>query len=485
MGHWSEMLVEEVAQRVGQGADRGVLKELLKEVGSEVELLSGRTFGQAELRSEIIDSGGFPFVEVADAHITGFTSDHEVWPVPDPANPHLASVVQMLRPANTATTAMPTGHAVWAAGQFLSWAVQTQRLDTRFMLAWLGSAFDSDQRVQYLRQAFDPTNRLNVPIAAAEVNGWWFQITRRLRWITRESADNHRLVQTLIPEDEGLRGLIGEEPILIMARATEHPVKLAYAFRVWHRVNRDARRPWRYAAKAIHGHGVPIITIDDDSTSNEIACQLVLLAFWHKYLGPQEPILADAVSAAYPKAVYRVQRGTRLPDVRSAAGILLEGLLHPGFDPARGAEFARRYVSRKATIAVLEQRKVDAPGLREWESLGMTERSYYKLLARTFSKRGKRYELDREGRERVQALVEAKTRSKARHDAAMALLQERGFSYDAARKWLQRNSIERAVDAYPRGGRAGPRPSRTSVEVAAETGTHVTAHVRSEFATQG
>ena len=35
----------------------------------------------------------------------------------------------------------------------------------------------------------------------------------------------------------------------------------------------------------------PIITIDDDSKTSEIACQLVLLAYWRKYLGPQEPLL--------------------------------------------------------------------------------------------------------------------------------------------------------------------------------------------------
>src|SRR3989442_606052 len=75
MGHWSELLVDEVAERVGQGADRSVLKGLLKEVASEIELLSGRAFGQTDLRSEILDSGGFPFVDVPDAHITGFSSD--------------------------------------------------------------------------------------------------------------------------------------------------------------------------------------------------------------------------------------------------------------------------------------------------------------------------------------------------------------------------------------------------------------------------
>jgi hypothetical protein len=46
----------------------------------------------------------------------------------------------------------------------------------------------------------------------------------------------------------------------------------------------------------------------------------------------------------------------------------------------------------------------------------------------------------------------------------MHLLQERGFSYAAARKWLQRHAIEEAVHAQPRGRhlRAGGKLSQTS-----------------------
>src|SRR2546422_6816484 len=100
MGHWSEMLVEDLAEQVDQGADRAVLKGFLRAAASEIELLSGRTFDPAQLRSEILDSGGLPFAEVADAHLAGFASDREAWPIPDPANPQLASIVQVLRPSH-------------------------------------------------------------------------------------------------------------------------------------------------------------------------------------------------------------------------------------------------------------------------------------------------------------------------------------------------------------------------------------------------
>ncbi len=451
MGHWSDSLLNDVSARVGPGADSAVLKELLRKAASEIELLSGRTFGEAHQRSESINSGGLPFVEVGDAHVAGFTTDHEVWPIPDPVNPHLATVVQLVRPAEIAGRAAPAGQALWVAGQFLARSVQAKRLDPWFMLWWLGKAFEPEQRMEYLRQAFDPAHRLFVPIAGASFDGWWFQISRRLRWLTRDSGDDHRLVQPLNDDEDSLSGLVGGEPVLIIARMTEHPTAWAIAFRIWHNVARDAKRPWRYAAAAIHQHGVPILSIDEGSTANEIACQLVLLAYWHKYIGQDQPVIDEALAAAYPKAVERVRRGAQLPDLRSAAAVLLEGLLHPGFDPAQGAESARRYVSRKATIAVMEHRKLETPGLREWERLGLTERSYYKLLRRLIAKRGRRYDLDEEERARIRKHVDMQTQRKARHDAAMHLLQERGFSYGAARKWLQRHAIEEVVHAHPRG----------------------------------
>jgi hypothetical protein len=97
-------------------------------------------------------------------------------------------------------------------------------------------------------------------------------------------------------------------------------------------------RPWRKIAKAIHGHGIPTITLDPVSTPYEIACQVVLKGYWHGYIGSEEPALANAVAMAYPRQVERIQRATRAPNRASAAATLLEQLIHPGFDPAQGAE---------------------------------------------------------------------------------------------------------------------------------------------------
>jgi hypothetical protein len=83
-------------------------------------------------------------------------------------------------------------------------------------------------------------------------------------------------------------------------------------------------RPWSKIATAIHGHGIPTITLDPVSTPFEIACQVVLKGYWHGYIGSDEPALANAVAMAYPRQVERIRRVTRAPNSVSAAATLLE-----------------------------------------------------------------------------------------------------------------------------------------------------------------
>jgi len=59
-----------------------------------IQFLAGRTFGKSEQKTETIDSGGLPFVDVEDVQIGTHSADIPVWPVPDPANPALARVLQ-------------------------------------------------------------------------------------------------------------------------------------------------------------------------------------------------------------------------------------------------------------------------------------------------------------------------------------------------------------------------------------------------------
>jgi hypothetical protein len=102
--------------------------------------------------------------------------------------------------------------------------------------------------------------------------------------------------------------------------------------------------------------------------------------YWHGYIGGDEPALANAVATAYPGPVERIQRGTGAPNGASAAAMLLEQLVHPEFDPARGAGATRRYVRRKASIVVMEHRKRETPDRYPWKQVGISERRYYKLL---------------------------------------------------------------------------------------------------------
>jgi hypothetical protein len=202
---------------------------------------------------------------------------------------------------------------------------------------------------------------------------------------------------------------------------------------------------------------MPILSLDPESTPEELGCQLLLLAFWHKYVSPDDPELADAIASAYPEPVRRIVRATGAPDTRAAAAMLFEGLLRPGFDPSMGAAAARRYVARKASIAIRNHRKAADGGLCPWEALGVSERRYYKLLSQFAPKNGGKYEVDQDVLDRIRSHLVGRDQATEKHDAAMAVLQERGFSYDAARKWLQRHDYSEVL-------RAQPRPKRTPTD---------------------
>jgi hypothetical protein len=244
---------------------------------------------------------------------------------------------------------------------------------------------------------------------------------------------------------------------LIIARITGHPADWAMAVRIWPSVERpDAmKKGWRVTATAVHDYGMPILSLDPESTPDELSCQLLLLAFWHKYVSADDPELADAIASAYPEPVGRIARATGVPDTRAAVATLFEGLLRPGFDPSMGAAAARRYVARKATIAIRNHRKAADGRLRPWETLGVTERRYYKLLSQFAPKTGGRYEVDQDVLDRIRNHLASRDRATEKHAAAMEVLQERGFSYHAARKWLQRHDCSGALTAKP-------RPKRTS-----------------------
>jgi hypothetical protein len=459
MGHWSESLVYEAAQRIGGIPDRGVLVDVLARVGRELEVLSGRSFHALRRATLVIEPSGLPFVDVPDLQVGSMEPVVGAWAVPDPVNHQLATVLQVSALADPAPKAAPVADALWIAGQLVAKASQAGLLSRDYVLHWLGVSMGHEQRMELMRRVMDPAVRLSVPILAVPVGGWWIQIARRLIWVTSETEDEGRLFE--LQFDKTMAGgevapLAAVEPILIVARMTRQPADWAFTARIWTEgVRRPVDRAWSKFAKAIHAHGIPTITLDPISTPYEIACQVVLKGYWHGYIGSDELALANAVAMAYPRQVERIQRVTRAPNRAFAAATLLEQLIRPGFDPAQGAEATRRYVRRKASIAVMQHRKGEAPDRYPWTQVGISERRYYKLLPRFAQKVNGRYVLDYDDVvARMKAYLDDVDHVRAVRADALGVLREHGFGEAAARKWLQRHRPEEAVDAWPR----GPRP---------------------------
>jgi hypothetical protein len=458
MGHWSESLVDEVVEDLPGSPDRRVVMDLLAQVGRELDVLSGRSFRPLRRATSVIEPNGLPFVDIPDLQVGSLEPEAGAWEIPDPVNPQIAAVLQVLPLANPVPTAAPVVDAFWMAGQLLAAASQTGRLSRDYVLHWLGASVNREQRMELMRRVMDPAVRLSVPILAIPINGWWIQIARRLIWVTSETEDEGRLIELLL-DNTMTRGevapLAAIEPILIVARMTRQPAEWAFTARIWTEgVRRPIDRPWTKIAKAIHGHGIPTITVDPISTPYEIACQVVLKGYWHGYIESDEPALAKAVAMAYPREVERIQRKTHAPNSESAAAMLLEQLIRPGFDPAQGAEATRRYMRRKASIAVKQYRKSEAPDRYPWTRVGISERRYYKLLPQFAQKVNGRYVLDQDDVvARMKAHLDRVDHVRAIRAATLDVLRAHGFGEEAARKWLQRHRPEEAVNAWPRGQR--------------------------------
>ncbi len=460
VGHWSEFLVDEIAAQLPAGIDRDRLLAAARRAGTEIEALTGQSFGPPTRNTVSISTFGLPFVELPGLLIGSEESPSGIWPIPNPVDRERATVVQVAEVPTPLEPAMPVGLALRAAGNLVHATARSGFLSRDYMLLWLGRALPPAERAEFLRSLLDNSNHVHVPVAAASGRGWVLQIARRLLWIT-STTEEQRLIEPLITDgDDAMRALVAVEPLLIIGRVASHPADWAMAVRIWPSIERPTTLAsrWRHIAGAIREYGIPVMPLDLQSTPEEIQCQLLLLAYWHKYIDADEPEIADAIAAAYPKPVERIARATKTPDRQAAAAILFEGLLQPGFDPVRGAAAARRYVSRKATIAILNHRKADSGGVRPWEALGVSERRYYKLLKRFAPKNGGRYEVDEGVLEQIRRHLVTRDQETEKHAAAMALLQQRGFGYAAARKWLQRHDLAEALTARPRSKRSSVRP---------------------------
>ncbi|MFC0107851.1 hypothetical protein [Kibdelosporangium aridum] len=460
MGHWSEQLADELVQRLGADADPQRVAELLGRVGREIDVLTGRSFAPLRQVTSTLEPNGLPFADVPDLRIDSTEQLDGVWAVPDPVNPEIATALQLAAFAPPSQKPVQIADALWIAGQLIASASQTGRLSRDHVLYWLGTSMAHEERMATFRRAMDPSVRISIPVFGQSLGGWWFQVSRRLVWVTNETEEEGRLYEPLLRDDsepdDDTKPLMATESVLIMAPMDRHPVNWAFTARIWpENVRLPTDRPWSRISNAIHGHGIPTITTDSSLTSLEIACQVVLKAYWHGYIGGTEPALANAVALAYPQPVERIRRACNTPDRRSAATMLLAQLIRPGFNPAQGAEATRRYVRRKASITIMEHRKAEAPDRYPWTQIGISERRYYKLLPLFAKKENGRYVFEQDDLvTRMRAHLDNDDRSREVRVAALEVLLSRGFSKEAARKWLQRHPVEQAVKAQPRSNRA-------------------------------
>jgi hypothetical protein len=102
MGHWSESLVDEIAQQIGGNPDRRLLMDLAAQAGRELEVLSGRSFRPLRRMTSVFETNGLPFADIPDMQAGSLEPMAGVREIPDPVNPQIAAVLQGAFPADPA-----------------------------------------------------------------------------------------------------------------------------------------------------------------------------------------------------------------------------------------------------------------------------------------------------------------------------------------------------------------------------------------------
>ena len=457
MGHWSEQDLADIKRRLGIGGDEHdeELLAYLQASQEEIERLAGRRFDVERLATLDLKPNGLPFLPVDDLHVDRPpATDVSVWPIPDPVHPEYGRVLQVIAPYGVAPRAGPLSDALAYAARFAASAAREGAF-TDTMARWLAAEREQDRLEEVLGWTMDPASQVHVPVARSEIDGWWIQFSRRLFVVKHDTPDDVGLVEVLIDGSDKGWALVASEPLIIIARRTEHPTIWAMPIRVWISSGTKASRTWSIprGAEAIHRYGLPVVSLDGDSTAAEATAQLLLAAFWHGYLD-DSPEIPMALVSAFGREVGTIRRGTGDPDDRAAATRLFERLFGKGFDPSCSAETMRHYVRHHARTIVRAHRasqRTDQP----WQRLGISEGYYYKLLRKKGVVKGAdgRFVVNDAVLGSLRDELEARSAVRTRNQAAIELLEGRGFSKANARKWLQRHPIEEIAIARPREGR--------------------------------
>jgi hypothetical protein len=451
MGHWADDLLSELKTDLGITGDErdAELRGNLLRAQADIELLTGHRIDSEPVRARV-DHGNLPFLAALDMQTATLQANAEVWPIPDPVHPEFSNVLQLGRLRDLPGKALPKAEALSAAAAVVAELHRTGWL-RQAAVSWFLDKSKAMPPAELGRMLLDEQHQHHVPVACGTVDGWGFQVSRRIVLVPPNTPNEPGLVEILVPV--GQLTLVATEPIVVVARVTSHPADWALAARIWvHHGIPHHPRTWRATSGVIHGNGIPIITLDEGSTPEEVVAQMLLVAYWHGYLdGDEASLIPVSLASAFQGDVARVKRGIGSSDMETAASSLFERLLRPGFDPTRGAGSIRHYIAHHATTLIREHRATLADS-HPWDEFEIEERQYYKLLAR-FAPRGPkgRYEIDDAVRQRIRDHVE----ERRRRAAAMDLLRARGFGEDAARKWLQRHDIDEIATAQPRRPRMG------------------------------
>jgi hypothetical protein len=452
MGHWADKRLPELKQQLGIVGDEHDAKLLgyLRGAESAIELATGVEFS-ASSRHLSLDFGGLAFGPTLGLQTPTLEAGSECWPIADPVHPEFSHVLQAKRVPQSAGRAVPKTEALTVAAAVLA-AVYRDGGLSKVPLMWFFQQASAQPVAELCRQLLDPARHVQVPIFEAAIDGWWVQIARRVWLVGRSVPDEPRFSEMLIRLGDG-RGFAAGEAIVIVARTATRPSDWAFVARVWTLEGMlSTPLSWRMAARAVHTYGLPTVCLDRKSTPEEVVAQMLLAAYWYGYLEREETaLIPSSLAAAFPRDVARVRSGTSQPGTEEAAALLFERLIHPGFDPTRGAGSIRRYVAHHAATLVRDHRSQQAE-FHIWDKLGIEKRNYYKLLAK-FATKGPdgRYQADDE----VVAKISAHRKDHETRRAAIELLRSHGFSDAAARKRFQRHGLSEIATVRPRRPRGG------------------------------
>jgi len=232
MGHWAEGRLPELKQQLGISGDEhdAELLPYVRQAQSEIEVLAGHRFESRPFALHI-DHGGLPFVATLDMQTATMRANSECWPIADPIHPEFANILQIGRAQNLASQAIGKAEALCAGAAVLA-AVHRDGWLSLAPRAWFVEQRKARPALEFGRELMDQGRHVQVPVATFGVGGWWVQLSRRIYFITKDTPDEPSLVELLMPPGDGL-ALVAGEPILIVARMTEHPSDWAFVARVW------------------------------------------------------------------------------------------------------------------------------------------------------------------------------------------------------------------------------------------------------------